>query len=133
MKSLIVMLMSLLPVCATAQPRLVIKPDTVNFGLNGRGYLKASVLLQNSGSDTLVLEKISTNTGAMIAVPGRTKLGASDTTTLKIMYDGHNKSYGPFRKAISIETNELDRLHWLPVLGVICAEGDLPSKCVRPR
>jgi hypothetical protein len=129
-----ILLVSLIATCANAQPRLSMKPDTVNFGLNGRGYLKASVLLQNSGSDTLILEKISTNTGAMIAVPGRTKLGAGDTTSLNIMYDGLNKGYGPFRKAISIETNEVNKpLHWLPVFGVICAEGDLPSKCTHPR
>jgi hypothetical protein len=122
-------------------PKLTIEPLVVDLGQSEPGYLKGRVHFRNAGEDTLRFRRISSNTGAMIAVPTRDVLGPGDTTTLYITYDGYNKAFGTFRKSIYIETNEVIvgresnsfKYYVLPVIGTICARGELHSPCGRKR
>jgi hypothetical protein len=106
----------------------VIEPPILDLGQSAPGILKGTVLFRNAGNDTLRFEKISTNTGAMAALVMRTKLGAGDTTSLLVSYDGYHKAEGTFHKSITIETNEpvesdgstSFRYYSLPVICTIC-------------
>lgn len=87
-------------------PRLSFLNDTLDFGVfNGDSIQQGFVKFTNTGSDTLVIKRISPDCGCTAASVSSFIVPPGQTDSLLIKFDGRGRARGYFKKIVRLRTN----------------------------
>jgi hypothetical protein len=91
------------------KPKLeIIGGETIDWGKQPPGTLKRTLMLVNSGGDTLRIADVHPSCGCTTAPLDKKVLGAGDTAHVDVSIDMTNRS-GPQHKTITITSNDSTR------------------------
>lgn len=129
-KTMIIGLLTLLPVCASGQ-RLVVTKSTIECGRTGYEQpVTATFELRNKGLRKLVIESVRPDCGCT-AVEYPKEVGVGDKFTIRMTYDA--RQLGHFQKMAAVKSNGSKETVYLTMKGVVLAElqdytGNYPVK-----
>jgi hypothetical protein len=104
MKNIAMLLIVCLSVSAFAQPKIELATTEFDFGqIVTAGTLKKSFIVKNTGTEPLILSRVSTGDGGSYAT--YPKVPISPDSTGEIIFHYNTKRIGLFRKTIFIKSN----------------------------
>jgi len=101
------LLFILLPIAATAQPKLVIKPGvSVDFGnISRTDSLKKQITIANEGTETLLISNVRPGCGCTATLLSDNRIPQGGSATLNVAFDPtHYK--GKVTKSVTITSND---------------------------
>jgi len=103
------LVLSLLPVVAGAQPRIVLEPERLDFGvLQGNETRDAKVTIRNAGTEVLEIRDIESTCGCTVPELAVRELAPGASTVMAVGFN--SKTFqGPQLKYIHVYSNDPDR------------------------
>lgn len=91
---------------AKAQPKVVIKPLSYDFGeIIQDSIVATKFVIINEGGELLKITSVKSSCGCTAVVVGKNELKPRESTDLKVTFDSKGKSGMQF-KTITVETND---------------------------
>lgn len=105
-----------------AGPRMEIEPEEHDFGnVQQDQTLVHDFLVQNTGTEELVIEKISTSCGCTAAIPSDRVVPPGGSTTLRVTVETR-KYKGILHNSISLASNDARRVRTVRVQAFVEAD-----------
>lgn len=120
-----------LPFCivslASAQPSISITPANIDFGRVGPRGLDSSLVITNTGADTLILERPVTSCGCTAAMYDRRTVAPGERFEFRIGIDAKRKN-GDVRTSITVKSNDpLKRSLLVPLHAIVVRDIEAPE------
>ncbi len=110
--SLIIGSFVLLAGCAAAPkaPHVSVDPAQHDFGdiVQSQGPVSATIKVKNTGSDPLIINRLSTSCGCTTAKMDESPLGAGETREMTVTFDPmvHPDQFGKIERVVYLQTSD---------------------------